>query len=102
MLTAQGAQEGMRMARKARSNSPRTGGGEANVAAPPEAKQSAGGAAAAGLVVLAEELGRLLARRELARPDRRRGYSLPEALIGATVAAFVWILIAKSLGLLSP
>ena len=90
------------MARTARPNTSCTGGGEVNTATPRQAEQPAAGAATARLVVLAEELGRLLARRELARPDHRRGYSLPEALIGATVAAFVWILIAKSLGLLSP
>ena len=56
--------------------------------------------AVAPLHDLAEELGRLLARRELARSNGRRGYSLPQILIGASVLAVLWILVARSLGLL--
>lgn len=40
-----------------------------------------------GLNTIAEELGRLLARSLLA--DRRKGFSLPELLIGATLMAVV-------------
>jgi len=54
------------------------------------------------LLDLAEELGRLLARRELAPPNRRRGYSLPELLLGAAVVALAWVLVARALGLLPP
>ena len=50
------------------------------------------------LVTFAEELGRLLARRLLNVPGRRRGYSLPEILLGASAMAVVWILIARTLG----
>jgi len=53
---------------------------------------------AAALLDLAEELGRLLARRELARPNRRRGYSLPELLLGAAVMALAWLLVSRFLG----
>jgi hypothetical protein len=57
---------------------------------------------AAALLDLAEELGRLLARRELAKPSNRRGYSLPELLLGAAVMALAWVLVARALGLLPP
>ena len=54
----------------------------------------------AALVTFAEELGRLLARRLLDVPGSRRGYSIPEILLGASVMAFIWILVAQALGLL--
>ena len=50
------------------------------------------------LIALAEELGRVLARRELARVDRRRGYSLVELIIGAAAMAELWILMVRLLG----
>ncbi len=50
------------------------------------------------LIDIAEELGRLLARRLLADPGRRRGYSLVEILLGATVMVVMWVLIARLLG----
>ena len=56
-------------------------------------------APSAPLLALAEELGRLLARR-LLTDQGRRGYSLPELLFGAVVVAIVWVLIARTLGLL--
>ena len=52
----------------------------------------------AALVALAEELGRLLARRELAKVRDRRGYELPELMLGVSVMAVVWVLIARALG----
>ena len=52
----------------------------------------------AALLDLAEELGRLLARRELARPNGRRGYSLPELFLGAAVMALVWLLVLRFSG----
>lgn len=65
-------------------------------------EQPAAGAASAALMALAEELGRLLARRELADIRNRRGYTLPELLLGMSVMAVVWILIAGALSWLSP
>lgn len=52
----------------------------------------------APLYDLAEELGRLLARRELARTDRRRGYSMVELVFGGALVALVWILVARAMG----
>ena len=62
-----------------------------------QADQPGAGASHTALVTLAEELGRLLARRELARPDRRRGYSLPELLVGALIFILLWVLIGRFL-----
>ena len=55
--------------------------------------------ASACLGNFAEELGRVLARRLLAVPDMRRGYSLPELLLGAVGLALLWLLIVRGLGL---
>ena len=54
----------------------------------------------AALVAFAEELGRLLARRLLADLDCRRGYSLPESLLGAVTLVLLLLLAARGLGLL--
>lgn len=53
------------------------------------------------VVSLAEELGRLLARRLLADPGRRRGYSLAEVILGAAVMALMLVVIARASGLIS-
>ena len=52
----------------------------------------------AALDGFAEELGRLLARRELARLSRRRGYSFVEQLFGIATAALTWLLLGRALG----
>ena len=49
-------------------------------------------------MTLAEDLGRLLARRELAKVKDRRGYGLPEFLLGLSIMAIMWILISRALG----
>lgn len=61
--------------------------------------QRAGEASPAALVTFAEEFARLLARRLLADLDRRRGYSLPEFLLGALILALVMLLAVRGLGL---
>lgn len=48
------------------------------------------------LISLAEELGRLLARR-LRSDGNRRGYGLPELLLGAAVMALTLIFVARLL-----
>ena len=53
------------------------------------------------LVAFAEELGRLLARRELAKIGSRRAYSMAELVLGASVMATAWVLIARALGWLA-
>ena len=55
-------------------------------------------ASPAALVTFAEELGRLVARRELGNTRNRRGYGLPELLLGASVMAYLWVLVARVLG----
>ena len=52
------------------------------------------------LIALAEELGRLLARRVLSDRDRR-GYGLHELLLGAAMMALTWIFVARLLGWLA-
>ena len=52
----------------------------------------------AALTALADELGRLLAQRELAKVRDRRAYALPELLLGASVMAVVMALIARAVG----
>ena len=54
----------------------------------------------AALVGFADVLGRLLARRSRADLDRRRGYSLPELLLGAVMLALVMLLAVRGLGLI--
>ena len=63
-----------------------------------QANQPPAGALPTALVTLAEELGRLVARRELVQVKSRRGYSLPELLLGASIMALLWILVARALG----
>ena len=53
------------------------------------------------LIAFAEELGRLLARREVLMSRSRRAYALPELLFGAGVMTAVWVLIARALGWLA-
>ena len=98
MRSARGADENNGMARDAGPKTHRTSCGAANTPAPSKQDRPTPEAATAGLVALAEELGRLLARRELALRRNRRGYSLPELIYGAFVMAVVWILIARTLG----
>ncbi len=49
-------------------------------------------ASPAALVTFAEEFGTLLARQLLAGPNRRRGYSLPEELVGLAFNAVMLLL----------
>ncbi len=74
-----------------------SGAGQATESSKAQAGRHAVEKSPAALVDLAEELGRLLARRLLADPGSRRGYSLPETLIGATIMAMMWFLIARTL-----
>ena len=85
------------MTTKAGTKLSRASCGAATAAGPPQVEQPAAGAASAALIALAEELGRLLARRELAAIRNRRGYGLPELLLGLSVMAVVWVLIAGAL-----
>ncbi len=69
----------------------------APVAGPSQVDQPVAGAAFAALVALAEELGRLPARRELAEIRSRRGYGLSQLLLGMSIMAVALILIAGAL-----
>ena len=90
------------MARRAGTKTSRADGGAAIMAAPSQVDQPVACTTSAALVALAEELGRLLARRELSQLRNRRGYGLPELLLGASVMAVVSILIARTPGWLVP
>ena len=54
----------------------------------------------ASLIDLAEDVGRLLARREIAERTGRRGYSLPALLVGAAILTLAWILVGRLLGVI--
>ncbi len=90
------------MTKKAGTKLSRAGCGAATAAGPSQVEQPAAGAASAALLALAEELGRLLARRELTAIRNRRGYTLPELLLGLSVMVVVWILIAGALSWILP
>ena len=50
---------------------------------------------------LAEEIGRLAARRELeAERNHRRGYSIAELVFGAVITAVFWVLATRVLAAL--
>lgn len=51
-----------------------------------------------GLMAVADELGRLLARRLLADSAPRRGYSLIELAFGSAILALLIVLVARLLG----
>ena len=90
------------MASKAGPKVSRAGGSGTTTSDPPQAHPTEAGAISAALLTLAEEFGRLLARRELATIRGRRAYALPELLLGASVMALIWVWVARALGWLVP
>lgn len=82
------------MGKRAVEHSDRAIRGGRGEAASPTTRQVHLGAppAPAALLAVAEELGRLMARRLLTSSDYRKGYSLPKSLIGLTFNAVMLLL----------
>lgn len=98
-MAMQGADEDRSMGRKTRATIVRADRVPVDTAkrSAPQADLPLPFADTAALIGLAEELGRLLARRELSKSGGRRAYSLPELLLGATAMVLICILIARLL-----